>query len=202
MDSGGHPRARTRGMGQEHASALGAKARGQWRYAWQHRAARPRGGVAQLVERYVRNVEVGGSSPLTSTASLAVGQPACECRPQGSTEAPCSSSSTAACAVVAERAVDQGALARQMPARERASSKALKGSKGAEQRSLREPGWRGLLLRGRRRRHGALTGLRHGLAVCPFDRDCVLETVCSGLQSRRGVSDWGTARSVTAGSSR
>jgi hypothetical protein len=26
------------------------------------------GGVAQLVERYVRNVEVGGSSPLTSTA--------------------------------------------------------------------------------------------------------------------------------------
>ncbi len=25
------------------------------------------GGVAQLVERYVRNVEVGGSSPLTST---------------------------------------------------------------------------------------------------------------------------------------
>jgi len=28
----------------------------------------PFGGVAQLVERYVRNVEVGGSSPLTSTA--------------------------------------------------------------------------------------------------------------------------------------
>ncbi len=27
----------------------------------------PPGGVAQLVERYVRNVEVGGSSPLTST---------------------------------------------------------------------------------------------------------------------------------------
>ena len=27
----------------------------------------PFGGVAQLVERYVRNVEVGGSSPLTST---------------------------------------------------------------------------------------------------------------------------------------
>ena len=27
------------------------------------------GGVAQLVERYVRNVEVGGSSPLTSTKS-------------------------------------------------------------------------------------------------------------------------------------
>ena len=26
------------------------------------------GGVAQLVERYVRNVEVGGSSPLTSTS--------------------------------------------------------------------------------------------------------------------------------------
>ena len=25
------------------------------------------GGVAQSVERYVRNVEVGGSSPLTST---------------------------------------------------------------------------------------------------------------------------------------
>jgi maleylpyruvate isomerase len=30
-------------------------------------AGRPFGGVAQLVERYVRNVEVGGSSPLTST---------------------------------------------------------------------------------------------------------------------------------------
>ena len=28
------------------------------------------GGVAQLVERYVRNVEVGGSSPLTSTRVL------------------------------------------------------------------------------------------------------------------------------------
>ena len=27
------------------------------------------GGVAQLVERHVRNVEVGGSSPLTSTKS-------------------------------------------------------------------------------------------------------------------------------------
>jgi hypothetical protein len=27
----------------------------------------PFGGVAQLVERHVRNVEVGGSSPLTST---------------------------------------------------------------------------------------------------------------------------------------
>ena len=36
-----------------------------------HRRAvvwRSNGGVAQLVERYVRNVEVGGSSPLTSTA--------------------------------------------------------------------------------------------------------------------------------------
>jgi len=29
------------------------------------------GGVAQLVERYVRNVEVGGSSPLTSTPGQA-----------------------------------------------------------------------------------------------------------------------------------
>ena len=29
----------------------------------------PPGGVAQLAERYVRNVEVGGSSPLTSTAN-------------------------------------------------------------------------------------------------------------------------------------
>ena len=28
------------------------------------------GGVAQLVERHVRNVEVGGSSPLTSTEEL------------------------------------------------------------------------------------------------------------------------------------
>ncbi len=32
------------------------------------RASYP-GGVAQLVERHVRNVEVGGSSPLTSTTS-------------------------------------------------------------------------------------------------------------------------------------
>ena len=30
------------------------------------------GGVAQLVERHVRNVEVGGSSPLTSTANTAL----------------------------------------------------------------------------------------------------------------------------------
>ena len=30
----------------------------------------PSGGVAQLVERHVRNVEVGGSSPLTSTKEL------------------------------------------------------------------------------------------------------------------------------------
>jgi hypothetical protein len=28
------------------------------------------GGVAQSVERYVRNVEVGGSSPLTSTRKI------------------------------------------------------------------------------------------------------------------------------------
>ena len=30
------------------------------------------GGVAQLVERHVRNVEVGGSSPLTSTRKAQV----------------------------------------------------------------------------------------------------------------------------------
>ena len=43
------------------------------------------GGVAQLVERYVRNVEVGGSSPLTSTIIPLVrgpsaGRPACRPR--------------------------------------------------------------------------------------------------------------------------
>ena len=32
----------------------------------------PFGGVAQLVERHVRNVEVGGSSPLTSTRNAQV----------------------------------------------------------------------------------------------------------------------------------
>ncbi|GEM_PF-5003342 len=31
------------------------------------------GGVAQLAERYVRNVEVGGSNPLTSTEVWGIG---------------------------------------------------------------------------------------------------------------------------------
>ncbi len=33
------------------------------------------GGVAQLVERYVRNVEAEGSSPFTSTRYLALSRP-------------------------------------------------------------------------------------------------------------------------------
>src|ERR1700691_2765464 len=45
----------------------------------------PHGGVAQLVERYVRNVEVGGSSPLTSTA-ISPGHGEClPFRPRGKT---------------------------------------------------------------------------------------------------------------------
>ena len=44
------------------AAAHNSKSKVRERYSGQSR-----GGVAQSVERYVRNVEVGGSSPLTST---------------------------------------------------------------------------------------------------------------------------------------